>query len=465
LGVHFYKNNEPQDDVQGKAAFKNRMECYQILLECFDSLIQQTNSVVKHRAPGQSSPQTPASQASGTQTAPAVNLIPLTSEEAREYSNFLLDEAIGSSDELLHVALYDWLYSHQQHDKLLHIKSPFLENYLKRKTSTFTESIALMDLLWMYYERNNHFRAAAEILNKLAERHSTEITLDQRLVYLSRAIVCMKSCQTPLSIEGFEAKPTGEFLHDLEEKMEVARIQLQILEGVSQLSGAPGRVADVISTLNSDLLDISRLYEVAESNSLPECQLAILYAANHCDVAVIEGLWKKIIEKELHVAEGNASDTQQAILSNKIKSLGRLYTPSEKYFPVGFLVSFIESRTQNMCLEPKWLAQTLLSLGFTLPFLFNIYLRLLNARQGTNMAWTRKQVQLLKVLAFLLSTFVENPKILARSEWRSFSQHALDSLSQCLSLMQLLQTDPDIRPLMSDFRGMQSKLERISNSC
>ena len=46
--------------------------------------------------------------------------------------------------------------------------------------------------------------------------HSTELTLEERIEYISRAVMCAKSCNLATAVSH-----TGEFLHELEEKMEV----------------------------------------------------------------------------------------------------------------------------------------------------------------------------------------------------------------------------------------------------
>ena len=145
-----------------------------------------------------------------------------------------------------------------------------------------------------------------------------QVDLKQRLEYLSRAIMCVKSGEL-----GGESSRVGvgELLHDLEEKMEVARVQLQIVDALSgenknnnHFSSAfgpkrleplfssecsllttpsPGlRHTDVshsLSRLNSDLLDITQLYQdFAEPYQLWECQLAILHCAGHHDPMLIQ---------------------------------------------------------------------------------------------------------------------------------------------------------------------------------
>ena len=74
-----------------------------------------------------------------------------------------------------------------------------------------------------------------------------QVDLKQRLEYLSRAIMCVKSGEL-----GGESSRVGvgELLHDLEEKMEVARVQLQIVDA---LSGG----LYIISTLQLALNDLN----------------------------------------------------------------------------------------------------------------------------------------------------------------------------------------------------------------
>ena len=56
--------------------------------------------------------------------------------EAQRYADESLELALQSSDELCHVVLFDWLWlENGWDDKLLDIQSPYLENYLKRRTT------------------------------------------------------------------------------------------------------------------------------------------------------------------------------------------------------------------------------------------------------------------------------------------------------------------------------------------
>ena len=59
---------------------------------------------------------------------------------------------------------------------------------------------------------------------------STEVDLNKRIEYLSRAVVCVKSGEATSASDG-----SGDILHNLEEKMEVARVQVGLKRRLSKL--------------------------------------------------------------------------------------------------------------------------------------------------------------------------------------------------------------------------------------
>ena len=81
--------------------------------------------------------------------------------------------ALRSSDEVFHIALYDWLIAKQLSEKLLDIQSPYLEPYLKQAASNNPDQLATLDLLWKFYEKSKNYGAAARILAKLADRQGS----------------------------------------------------------------------------------------------------------------------------------------------------------------------------------------------------------------------------------------------------------------------------------------------------
>lgn len=80
------------------------------------------------------------------------------------------------------------------------------------------------------------------------------MTLESRLEYLARAIMSAKSCNLRIAGSG-----EGEFLHELEEKLEVARIQMQVYQALVNLKvvNPSSRIAQALAALDSRLLDVT----------------------------------------------------------------------------------------------------------------------------------------------------------------------------------------------------------------
>lgn len=352
LALYYYKNGEPVEDNQGRNVYFLRCQTYKLLIDVYERLVQKTKSLIQMKSQQQTSAQSSLNTSIFNLTGNLINQTEsnqqpglfeqLNQEQAKNYSEIILNEVITSEDELLHCTFYDWFFEHQQKDTLLKIKSVHLENYLKKKAKQ-NDNFATFDLLWMYYEKNGDFRAAAQILAILAEKYSNEIDLYKRLEYLSRAIVSMKSCQSSVCKSSYDknddlVKTSGEFLHELEEKMDVGTIQLQILEHLQKMQSNPS-IENAIARLNVDLLDISQLYEeYADRFDLPECQLAIIYSAGHYNAILVENLWERIIEKQFAELTNKPETFIKLVLSDKIKSLFKAYQQSEKYIPIGKLI-------------------------------------------------------------------------------------------------------------------------------
>ena len=83
---------------------------------------------------------------------------------------------------------------------------------------------------------------------------SPDVTLESRLEYLARAIMSAKSCNLRTAGSG-----EGEFLHELEEKLEVARIQMQVYQALVNLKAAnpSRRISQALAVLDSRLLDVT----------------------------------------------------------------------------------------------------------------------------------------------------------------------------------------------------------------
>ncbi|XP_013406007.1 nuclear pore complex protein Nup155 [Lingula anatina] len=444
LALHHYKNGAQPEDTQGWQAFSLRMDCYRCITEMLSYLL--STSMSHPQAP--SVPRSPGPP-------PAPDPHRLTNTEAEQYTEQVFKLCLKSEDEVFHVALYEWLIAENLTEKLLEVQSPFLETYLKQTANYQPDNLDTLDLLWKYYEKTRNFTAAARIQAKLAERRGTDIPLPQRLEYLSRAIMCAKSSSMRTS-----SANEGEFLHELEEKMEVARIQLQVLEMVSKLPSH--HTEDSISRLNSELMDITTLYgEFAEPYGLAECKLAIVHCAGHYDPTLVESLWQDIVDKEFEHSLASAPQTRMATISKKLVILGKLYGATERYFPLAFLVKYLEKKSCEYSFDSKWVFTTLQQIGVSMPKLQEVYDRLFKSKDPYWQAM-RKPLHLLTVLRCLVESYTDAPNTVPAYERRAFTTTCLDNVAAYLvELQSIVGGDTTVRTLIAEFKGVQAKLERL----
>jgi len=261
--------------------------------------------------------------------------------------------------------------------------------------------------------------------------------------------MCVKS-----SDGGSANRAAGELLHHLEEKMEVARVQLQILEAVSAVPEAEGHVG----RLNSDLLDITTLYQDwAEPFQLWECKLAILQCAGHADQPLVNTIWTQIIQNQENLNTHN----KVAALSNKIETLGRQYANSSKYFPLELIVKQLEMVSCKEAADSGWVSASLQNAGVPLPRLLDVYNRLYTNKDAIWLTLgDRDNLHVLKVLCALLQSFASDPSQVSVADRRQFTVVCQDAVSTYLGELYMKQT-PETSSLVAKFRDIQAKLDRL----
>ncbi|XP_007065800.2 nuclear pore complex protein Nup155 isoform X1 [Chelonia mydas] len=446
LGLHFYKNGEPDEDIVGLQAFQERLNSYKCITDTLQELVNQSKAAPQ-------SPSVPKKPGP-----PVLSSDPnmLSNEEAGQHFEQMLKLAQRSTDELFSIALYNWLIQADLADKLLQITSPFLEPYLVRMAKIDQNKVRYMDLLWRYFEKNRNFSNAARVLAKLADMHSTEIPLQQRLEYIARAILSAKSSTAISSIAA-----DGEFLHELEEKMEVARIQLQIEETLQRQYFHHSSVQDAISQLDSELMDITKLYgEFADPFKLSECKLAIIHCAGHSDPILVQTLWQEIIEKELSDSVTLSPADRMQALSLKMVLLGKIYAGTPRYFPLDFLVQFLEQQVCSLNWDVGFVTYTMREIGVPLSRLLEVYDQLFKARDPY---WNRmkKPLHLLECIHVLLSGYVQDPNKVLNFERRRFTNVCLDAVSCYLVELQSMSPTLTVQTTIGNFKSLQAKLERL----
>lgn len=425
LASHFYRRGEPADDERGRRVFAARAECYRAILELLSEL--------RH-------PQQPSSDAARSDV------------DATTLYERTLSLALQSDDELFHSALYNWLCDSHQTDTLLDIRSPFLEGYLQRRAAAHPDAVTGADLLRKYHERSGNFTAAARISAKLADRHGQDLSLLQRLEYLSRAIVCMKSSE-PRSSGGARE---GDFLHQLEEKLDIARLQVRVQEALKRRSDLPG-AGESAARLDTELFDVTRLYgDFAEPFDLAECKLAIVRTSGYDNPMLVENLWRSVLEREFRECCGRA-----APLSRRLTELAREYAAAEKFFPLPFVVKFLELRGCHTDLSPGWPLEPLLEAGVSLGRLRDAYHGLY---RGKDPAWFGRPLHLLKAIAYLVRVLLERrlrhidggPE-----ELRRLANRCLDDIAGYVVDLQSMGREAEVVALMDTFKGLQASLEQF----
>ncbi|XP_034956535.1 nuclear pore complex protein Nup155 [Zootoca vivipara] len=446
LGLHYYKNGEPEEDVVGCQAFQERLNSYKCITDTLQELVNQSKAAPQ-------SPSVPKKPGPPVLTSDP-NM--LSNEEAGHHFEQMLKLAQRSTDELFSIALYSWLVQADLSDKLLQINSAFLEPYLARMAKVDQNKVRYMDLLWRFFEKNGSFSNAARVLAKLADMHSTEISLQQRLEYIARAILSAKSSTaiSPIAAD-------GEFLHELEEKMEVARIQFQIQEALHRQCSHHSTVQDAISQLDSELMEISKLYgEFADPFKLSECKLAIIHCAGHSDPILVQTLWQEIIDKALSDSVTMSAPDRMQALSLKMVMLGKIYAGTPRYFPLDFLVQYLEQQVCSLNWDVGFVTYTMQEIGVPLPRLLEVYDHLFKARDPY---WSKmkKPLHLLECIHVLLSAFVQEPNKILAFERRRFTNICLDAVSCYLVELQSISPTLAVQTITGNFKSLQAKLERL----
>uniref|UniRef100_A0AAY4CWY0 Nuclear pore complex protein Nup155 n=1 Tax=Denticeps clupeoides TaxID=299321 RepID=A0AAY4CWY0_9TELE len=446
LGPHFYKNGEPEQDAAGQQAFQKRLACYKCITDTMQELVNQSKAAPQ-------SPSVPKQPGPPVMTSDP-NM--LSNEDAATHFEQVFALAQRSSDELFHIALYNWLIQVDLTDKLLEVNSPFLEEHLMHMIKQDQNKVHNLDLLWRYYEKSRNFGKAAHVLARLADMHSMDISLKQRLEYISRAILSAKSSSCTFS-QGTD----GEFLHELEEKMEVLRIQVQIQETLKRQYSHHPSAQTAVSQLDCDLMDITKLYgEYADHFKLSECKLAIIHCAGHSNPILVHSLWQEIMEKELNGSVSLSPADRMRALSLKLISLGKLYAGTPRYFPLEFLVKFLEQEVCRLNWDVAFVSYTMQEIGIQLPRLLEVYDQLFKTRDP---CWQRmkKPMHLVECIHALLDGYVSEPSRVPTYDRRRFTNVCLDCICGYLVELQSLSPNAALQLIIGNFKTLQVKLEKV----
>lgn len=149
--------------------------------------------------------------------------------------------------------------------------------------------------------------------------------LDKRIEYLSLASSFAKSGTLATGQNEME------YIRDVNERLEVAQLQREILDSTLELYGEVAEVAD----LRGSLFNITELFNrFTLPLNLSECSLYVLNSAAYRDPLLTHRLWRDIVQRS--VGGGDKKDVDA--LSKKLASLVKRLYPSPYAFPLGKIV-------------------------------------------------------------------------------------------------------------------------------
>ncbi|XP_077378853.1 nuclear pore complex protein Nup155-like isoform X2 [Festucalex cinctus] len=321
------------------------------------------------------------------------------------------------------------------------VNSPNLISMMKQDQN----KIYYMDLLWRFYEKNHNVGKAARVLACLADMHSTEISLMQRLNYLARAI------------DSLTQATDDEFLHELEEKMKVGRIQVKIQETLLGKHSDDPWVKNGICQLNLELMDITKLFrEYVDHFRLSECKLALIHCMGHPDSTLVHSTWEDIIEKELEDTVGKNTQYRMQTLNLKLVSLGKIYAETPDYFPLEFLIKFLEEKVCQLRWGVDFVLSTMQDLGVKLLPLLEVYIQLFRAGRLTR----PRPLHSLECIQELLKLFVNDLNRVPTSDRCQFISMCRDNINY---LKEELSQSPNgrLKYLINNFKDLQPQLEKL----
>lgn len=241
--ISWWRDGRPRNDSRAPC-WESRSFCYDRILESLQSADELLDRAVEKGPKSSISP-----------------------EEADGIRRNAYTRALAVPDEALQYRIYDWFTERGMTDQLLEVRSDYVEPYLLQEPA----SLERYDLLWQYYARHYQHANAARVLATLAESTEFGLSLNKRLEYLSLAASNAKSQFPSPSMR----QDIITFLTEIDEKLEVGAVQVEIYQQVQGLTDLEEQQKDVLlKQLDERLYSIS---EVSFNNAVLEFQGQSMY--------------------------------------------------------------------------------------------------------------------------------------------------------------------------------------------
>lgn len=281
-----------------------------------------------HSIASNSGSPTSLSSKNGKKSSGAIERPELNENESKQLISRTLKSCRSSTDEVFHIAFYQWFIDHNLVTEMLQQETAHLEPFLR----FYCKPLELrMHLLWQFYLHRGDLPRAGHILLQLAEQRGTDQNLNDRLSHLAQSLSLLK------------ASPSDhQLLREVQEKVEVATVQLKIYNELETVANISHR-NEAKRQLDCELFTISDLFnQFAKKFGLSESALAILHVSGHQDTRLARKLWETMISDFAHqlITQGPPYNTSP--LAETVFNLATEYYPSEYVLPLDFLVDLLE---------------------------------------------------------------------------------------------------------------------------
>ncbi|GAA5993501.1 hypothetical protein JCM10908_000619 [Rhodotorula pacifica] len=345
--VSYWLDECPPNDSR-EAAYKQRKTCHQLVFDSLEAMDQLLDEAAKPNRPAGST----------------------SYEEADSLRTNAYNKALSVKDEFFHFELYDWYLSRGLSNQLLETRTSYLEAFLSREPTTLEKT----DLLWQYYVRTGRYAAAASVLAALADTSAFPLSLQQRVEYLSLAVGNAKS-QVPSKSRG----DTVQFLTEIEEKLEVAQVQIEIYRAIEEGKLPQDEKQQWLDKVEDRLFTISELYsDFAEPLELLEVILLIFHVSDHRDPFLVTATWEAILSR----AQEEKPDHPVDAVSAKVTQLGQRFHSSDVAFPLPDIIALLErfSLEHKEEAQPGWVVHAIRDAGVPFEAIFPVFDELFTAK-------------------------------------------------------------------------------------
>ncbi len=196
--------------------------------------------------------------------------VDLPVERLRGLEDTLIQEAVDESrDECFHLALFRWLADERMMDRLVRVRSPFLEQYLKNRLEDTSSKPS--EFLYQYMIEKKEYRKACEMLYMIATGTSTEtfegryITLEVRAEYLNTAISCIEQLLQSKKESQRERQELLDYRCSIETCKGALQRQIEILSRLGDMehahTGNKEETRRARTDLEAGLIDTQELYD------------------------------------------------------------------------------------------------------------------------------------------------------------------------------------------------------------